>query len=398
MKIGIALGLRYSKVGQCYYASEPFSEDLWEEPLEVFDEAALAVRCVPRKNFLKSETEVSHPRLDIFEFPNSHGIPGAIKSFLKIFCASGKIAKRADLWHMHSPNIVSISLWPWLMIHRIPYSVELRGDQSINASYLKLRGVKMPRLFAFLMKTILKLHVKNAVAVSSVAAFLIELTPPHKNCPVLVSSDVRIPSASFREPRKYYDDGRCRVLVASGRLEAQKNPLGLLRALAELDRKKFTNWKLLWLGDGPLRADTKKLAGELGISNKVELAGQIAWSRIFEIMDSADLFVLNSVTEGLSRSIVEALACALPVIGTKCGAWQDVLEEQDVVDPMDDNALAQKLFDVLTDNRRLSEMSQRNRRKAETFSKEILKGKKITFHKEVRLIVEQGLKKNICRP
>lgn len=113
------------------------------------------------------------------------------------------------------------------------------------------------------------------------------------------------------------------VLLAAGRLEKQKNFDRLLRAFAAADPH---NAILRIAGEGRERAALTRLAQQLGIADRVELAGYTP--DIAGAMANADLFVLSSDYEGLPAVVIEALASNLPVVSTDCFAnARDLLDD-----------------------------------------------------------------------
>jgi len=384
MKLGIALGLRCYRVDEQYYTSSQFNAAMWDECLASFDEVLIAHRVIHKEEVGPGEKAILKDGIGLIEFPNSFGFVGGLKCVLKMFWKSRRIVRQADVWHLHTPNIVSICIWFWLWIFGIPYSLELRGDQSINVDYLRLRGIKFPLLLSGFMKIFLWLHLSKPLAISTVSGFLTKLSKPRNNCPIHVISNARIPSELYLKPRQWDDEDLCYKIVSSGRLEAQKNPLGVIRALTKLEAKGCSRWKLSWIGDGPLKKDAEQLSGKLNLSDKIEFLGYIPWDDIFDILKYSDLFVLNSVAEGLPRAIIEAMACALPVIGTRSGGWEDILLPEDTVAPLDDEALADKIYEVFTMPGRLSKMSSHNLEVARRYSADVLGAKKVEFYAQVK--------------
>ena len=102
-------------------------------------------------------------------------------------------------------------------------------------------------------------------------------------------------------------------IVTVGSMKAQKNHPLLLRAFARLDRPEA---RLMFVGDGAGRDALVSLAQELGVADRVILAGFHPDPTPF--YHSADLFVLSSDYEGFGNVIVEALACGTPVVSTDC--------------------------------------------------------------------------------
>lgn len=104
------------------------------------------------------------------------------------------------------------------------------------------------------------------------------------------------------------------VLVAAGRLVELKDYPTLLRAFATLVKNRPA--RLVILGDGPLRNSLGNLARELGVADRVDLAGFVANPMPF--MRNAAAFVLTSRAEGFGNVLVEAMACGTPVVSTDC--------------------------------------------------------------------------------
>lgn len=99
------------------------------------------------------------------------------------------------------------------------------------------------------------------------------------------------------------------VLVAVGRLDKNKNISTLIKALSILNDTKF---HLLLCGDGDESNNLKELAKELNIEKQIHFLG--FRSDVGSILQCSDIYVMSSYREGLSRSIMEAMACELPCV------------------------------------------------------------------------------------
>ncbi len=102
-------------------------------------------------------------------------------------------------------------------------------------------------------------------------------------------------------------------IVTVGSMKAQKNHPLLLRAFARLNR---ADARLMFVGDGQGRDALLSLARELGVEDRVILAGFHSDPTPF--YQTADLFALSSDYEGFGNVIVEAMACGTPVVSTDC--------------------------------------------------------------------------------
>jgi glycosyltransferase involved in cell wall biosynthesis len=113
------------------------------------------------------------------------------------------------------------------------------------------------------------------------------------------------------------------VVLAAGRLIAQKDFATLIAAFAHLRRKRLA--RLLILGEGELREPLLALAAQLGVAADVAMPGFD--SNPFAAMHAAQVFVLSSRFEGLPGVLIQAMACGARVVSTDCPSGpREVLE------------------------------------------------------------------------
>ncbi|MBS0408396.1 MAG: glycosyltransferase [Proteobacteria bacterium] len=156
-------------------------------------------------------------------------------------------------------------------------------------------------------------------------------------------------------------------ILTVGRLEYQKNHDLLLRAFAASEAAK--GYDLVIIGRGSMDAETKALAAELGVADRVKFPGWVAnpWAW----MARSTLFVLPSRWEGFPSVVAEALACGTPALVTSCDFGPaEVVEDGKsgwVVPPENLEAFSAAM-DHLLENRALREEFSRNGRiRAEEF-------------------------------
>lgn len=152
-----------------------------------------------------------------------------------------------------------------------------------------------------------------------------------------------------------------------GRLDPVKNQARLLRAVAALRTQE--PWlaqclRVLIVGDGSLRASLEALSSQLGIEGIVEFAG----ARIDtpDLLRRMDVFVLPSINEGISNTVLEAMATGLPVVAARVGGNPELVQEGVtgcLYDPAPDGALERALLPYLRDEslRRLHGLAGRER-------------------------------------
>lgn len=111
-------------------------------------------------------------------------------------------------------------------------------------------------------------------------------------------------------------------LVMIAELNRNKSHLELLDELSKL-RASGANFKMTFIGEGPLRNEIEKKIEHLKLIDNVELTGQLRQDEIENILNKAHIGLLVSKREGLPRSLMEIIAAGIPVIGTNIRGISD---------------------------------------------------------------------------
>ena len=160
------------------------------------------------------------------------------------------------------------------------------------------------------------------------------------------------------------------VVGTVGRMEAVKDQLTLVRAFLHLRRNNpaaAQRLRLVLIGDGALLNEARTLLREAGAEGSAWLPGE--QGGIPEILRGLDLFVLPSIREGISNTILEAMASGLPVIATRVGGNPELIEEGEtgvLVPPSDPVAMANAIRAYLLDPVQLERHGQAGRKRVET--------------------------------
>jgi len=120
----------------------------------------------------------------------------------------------------------------------------------------------------------------------------------------------------------------CWIVGTVGRVEAVKDQSNLARAFVRAIHLHPTvreRMRLVLVGDGALRPQVERILEEGGARDLAWLPGERA--DIPELLQGIDCFVLPSLAEGVSNTILEAMASALPVVATRVGANGELVED-----------------------------------------------------------------------
>ena len=185
--------------------------------------------------------------------------------------------------------------------------------------------------------------------------------------------------------RPAYEGEREKTVVAAGRLTKQKNFELLIRSFAQI-APKFPEYRLVIYGKGGLLESLKALAVELGVGERVEFPGYV--DNMAETLERASMFVLSSDYEGMPNALMEAMASGLPVVSTDCGGGGARFLVRDgenglLVPKGDENALAEAMEKVLSDQALAKTLGDNARQLQEMLAPERIYGEWEGFIKEI---------------
>lgn len=116
------------------------------------------------------------------------------------------------------------------------------------------------------------------------------------------------------------------VIGHAGRLMPVKNQALLLRSLAAVARQRpDLDWVAVLVGGGPLESDLRALSADLKLQDRVQFLGQR--SDVADLLCAFDVFALSSFSEGTSVTLLEAMACSLPVVTTAVGGNPELVQD-----------------------------------------------------------------------
>ena len=136
------------------------------------------------------------------------------------------------------------------------------------------------------------------------------LFAPNHETRVALRKELNLPADSF-------------VVGTVGRLVSIKDQQTLLKAAALLSGC-GVDVRVLLVGWGPLRESLQRLAMGGPLEGKVCFAGDSV--RVSQMLNAMDVFVLSSLNEGMSNTLLEAMACGLPVLATNVGGNPEIVE------------------------------------------------------------------------
>lgn len=300
----------------------------------------------------KGELGGRYDDLDIVELRKEPGIN--IKTVKQLISLIKE--KKVDVLHTHNPGphfygAISGYLTGRPVIHT-------KHGRNYPAD---IKKVWLNKISSFLTEKI--------VAVSQNAAEIcleVEKIPASKVTVILNGVDTNLFCAVDVGNRK--DQGLVYVGIVA-RLSVEKDHRTLLAA-CKLLTEKTTEFHLEIIGDGPLRCVLEATVKDLDLDKYVSFSGMR--HNVSELLRQLDVFVLSSTTEGISLTLLEAMATELPIVATDVGGNPEVVIDGEtgyIVPSQNPEEMANKLFRLIDDENMRRQMGKKGReRVVENFS------------------------------
>lgn len=341
--------------GKCDYA-------YWAQLLAVFDEVRVFARLAPGE-LTPTMKPVEGPGVALVaapDFVSTHGLAGAVPG---LAAAAWRAAASGDAFLLHAPGVMASALRPALVARRRRYGVEVVGDpyQALVGAgrvLTALRGVAGRDLRSMVAGACATRYVTQAQ--------LQQLYPPRAGTPSFAISDAYIPDAVVAGPGAVIADDAVLALGFVGALFRPYKGLDVLLAALARTARPHT---LAVAGDGQLRAGLEAQAAQLGLGDRVRFLGALPpGAPIYDFLRTRTAFVQPSRTEGLPRSLLEAMAVGLPCLATAVGGVPELLDPDELVPVEDVAALAAAIDRLADDAPRRRRLAAANRAKVARYA------------------------------
>jgi glycosyltransferase involved in cell wall biosynthesis len=331
---------------------------------------------------------VDGPDVIIHPVPYYIGPRDYVRQRGKIIRAIRSAIGPSDAVILRVPGAVSNALEPILLPHARPFGAEVVADPMDG--YAK-SGVGHPlrRYFRWSFTR----RLKRQCAAASATAYVTRETlqrryPPRQDTFATHYTSLELSEDAFvAGPRSINRSSTAGRLVLVGSLTQRYKGVDVLIDAMAACRLRGVEWKLDVLGDGKHRSELERRTESLDMNKQVTFRGHIsAGPAVREFLDRADIFVLPSLTEGLPRAMIEAMARALPCIGSTIGGIPELLPAEDLVEPGSVESLTNKLMEFATDPQRRQAASMRNLKNARPYAINVVKKRRDEFYLRIKEI------------
>lgn len=389
MNVIVTLEYRFKRTPDgAIWTEMAFQYSFWQRYLNVYDHVTVVARIEDVQELKSKHYQVNGEKVHVEALPYYIGPLGFLKNYFKIKKRLIEIVQA----HPHDAVIMRVGspiadvLQPYLKKKNRKYGVEVVGDPWEGFAPGTFKTIWRP-----LMRVYFTWKLKVQCAYATVASYVTEKTlqksyPPKRAIHTIGASTIELlPEHIVSEP-KTFDNKDFYVFTFVGSLELlRKAPDVLIEACSKLNLKK-PNFQLNMVGGGRHQKELEDLAQRLGVRDKINFLGMVpSGDPIREILDQSDIFILPSRSEGLPRAMIEAMARALPSIGSDIGVIKELIPDEDTARVGDAEHLAQRMEEFMSSNSLLTQKSQRNLEESKKYRSDILeqrRTKMYTFLKE----------------
>ena len=344
----------------------------WSRYLSVFGSVSVVGRVRRDAGVLQPGLQrASGPKVTFSEVPDYRGPEQYALKMAAVRSATAKAVQSGDAVILRVPGQIGSSVERQVRKEEgRPYAVEVVGDPYDVLAPGAIRHPLRP-VFRWYSTRRLGLLCEGACAAAYVTERALQRRyPPGPKAFTTHYSDVELspPAAFANVPRISIPNGAARLIFVGSLAQFYKAPDVLIDAVGACVRDGL-NLELVLVGSGRYQPELELQAAALGLGNRIQFRGQLTTAEAVRgELDRAELFVLPSRQEGLPRAMIEAMARALPCIGSIVGGIPELLPAEDLVPANDAPALAKKIREVLADPARMARMSARNLEKAREYS------------------------------
>lgn len=390
MKILVTSPGTLFKANGGYYTKIIYGYNYFSKYFNSFDEVVKVGQCLDNKSLNINEyLRVDGPKVKVQELPKSFGFFNYFRKKRQIEKCALNALLNCDAAALRIPDPLSFFLIKQCVRHHIPFVVEITTDVWTYLSP-KNNTLWYAPVLKYYWHYLQKDACQKAIGVSYVTRnHLQSRYPSYKRIhpednlhfeSAFTDADISVndfakTSKSFLEHKGDY-----KLVHVSGSLSNDgKGYKELLMALNEL---KDNPVKLILVGDGDFSEPNKEYVKQHVLENKIVKIGRINdRTELFKILRDSDIFVFPSYTEGLPRVVVEAMANALPCIGSDIPGNIELMQPEAIVPVKSSKALADKIFYFISHPELLDKQSELNLEKAKQFySKEATEQLANTFY------------------
>lgn len=378
MKLTVVCDHKLTKKDNDFYINTGPYERAINRYLSVFDNIEFISRSVIDGD-IKGKILINHKNVKVISNSCLAFNLGFIFNCKKMIKDIREVLENSDACIIHLPSIMGLAAIGICRKLGKPYLIEVVGsvwDVYWNHS---IEG----KIIAPILTVLTKYEIKNANYVLYVTEiFLQDKFPTYgKN---IACSDVLFPSISediiIKRSEKINNITSDKPIVIGTTAVMNvlyKGQEHIIKAIAKLNRE-GSNFEYHLVGGGD-NSYLKSVVERYNVADKVKFLGYLPHEKVFDYLDSIDIYAQPSKTEGLPRALIEAMSRGCPCIGSSVGGIPELTNSEFVFQYADVNQICYLLKKI--DKEVMITEATRSFNKAREFDKDLLDKKRNAFFK-----------------
>ena len=364
-----------------------YRNSYWNSYLEVFGQVRVSGRSVSVERPEQGDFEVTGGNVFFSPLPFYVGPKEFVLAARRIKAATRELVAAPDAYLFRVPSALSVSAVKHLGTR--PFGLEVLGNP---AEAIKAVSDKSGALLGRMAAAQLREQCLKSACVSYVTKEVLQKAYPASGGALSIyCSDVMLSPEAFAAEGKVFEGGPLRICFMGAMEVAYKGQEILLQACQKLLANGLLK-EVVLIGEGRRRAEFQALASSLGLGEKAVFKGYLSEPELVrKELDESDLFVLPSLTEGMPRAALEAMARGLPCVCSSVGGLVELLDEKQLVPPRDADALAERIAWMAGHPEEVNAEATRNLAKAHEYENGLMHAKRLVFLKYLRDRTVQSL-------
>lgn len=391
MKVCFVQGTKFKedKEGNLYTGGS-YSEEIWKRYQEAFGQLTVLARLDEikrtKEDYLKLYNIFNTKDKKFIELPNLNSIANLANNYFKVKKIIKDTVKENDILIARLPSMYSYIACHYAIKFKKKYIVEVVGcpwDSLWNYNY---KG----KILAFYSFIKMRRIVKKANNVIYVTNEFLQKRYPNKGYNIGCSdvsidrSDDYILTRRIEKIRKVEQKQEIIFGTCAGIDVKHKGQEYVIKAMSLLKDKGFKNIEYQMVGDG----DSTRLiniAKKYGVVDNLKFMGSMPHNEVFKWLDTVDIYIQPSNTEGLCRALLEAMSRGCPCIASNAGGNPELICPEYVFKKKNVFNLFETILDLISNKENLENNSRYCFEKSKLYDKDILETKRKTFFENVKL-------------
>lgn len=390
----VVLEQHFIRDGSDVYTDVQCDEHFWDRYLTVFDRLIVCARMrqAGPDDDLAGMLHSSRSEIEFVAIPDFVGATGPVRHWRAIRHALKKCLRRADAAICRLPSPISLVACPVFEASHVPWA----GEMMMNPRTAYSRESMSHPLQPLIQSIIVRSTKKACLAANGISYVTEHVLQEEYPCRAITNSHAKGYFTSSYSTINLSDDmfsmadwGNERpskvVLAHTGKMsDYRKGHAVFIKTVALLRGVGVDAYGIL-IGDGPKRSEFESLANNLGVQEFCEFTG---WASGFEEVQKqlqhAQFFVLPTLSEGLPRAIIEAMASGLICLGNNVDGIPELLDEGCLSITNDASEYAEMILKLLSDWQEAQRVRNRQFAKSHDYRSVVLNKRRRAFYSELR--------------